>query len=106
MEVIVISQLTETLLKNLDSMAERIQSNTENVTREIYMFVPLVSLRESYGIEVIELAKKVRDADIGVRVTMTRNKDLDMNPIEGLDVLLYVDKNTDLVKLQEIIQGD
>lgn len=85
-------------------MIERIQNNTENVTREIYMFVPLVSLREPYGVEVVGLAKEIRDADIGVRIVMERNRDLDMNPIEGLDVILYVNKDTNLHRLREIIE--
>lgn len=100
----IITQLTETLVKNLDGIIERVESNRENVTREIYMFVPLVSLRESYGVEVITLAKKVRDAKIGVRVSMTRNTDLAMNPVEGLDVILYVNKDTNLHRLMEIIK--
>ena len=99
------SQLTDKLLKDLVGLKQRITDNRDNVPREIFLFLPTQLVNKPSGLEVLNLASTVRKAKIGAEVTVQKAKDLASDGYAGLEVIIKIDKGTDLEKLKDIFES-
>lgn len=99
------TQLTDKLLKDLVGLKQRITDNRDNVPREIFLFLPTQLVKKPPGLEVLNVASTVRKANIGAKVTVQKAKDMASNGYTGLEIIIKIDKGTDLDKLKEIFES-